>query len=266
MTKSNKRKADTDMQVDECKRSKKEKFYAVKAGRSIGIFESSDEFNASVHGYKGSVCKRFKRKEDALAWLSTTSTTTSTTTTIITTTATNATTTTDAVATTTTAATTTQSNTRSIKPKRKTITKQRNGQQSKESNSDMMNHMITNSIDFEFNGIIDYEYESGTTVKDFHWKRLGKLHYQGSKDLLTNNITIVSIRGELQSTDIYDETDDRFNPSQCITNVHIENELNETDGEKVYFDTASGEFLNSMRDQALQVALLDAEKISILLS
>lgn len=44
------------------------KFYAVKKGRKIGIFNSWDDCKAQVHGYPGAVYKSFSSREEALAW------------------------------------------------------------------------------------------------------------------------------------------------------------------------------------------------------
>lgn len=42
-----------------------EKYYAVKNGRKIGIFNSWEECKAQVDGYSGAVYKSFKEKKDA---------------------------------------------------------------------------------------------------------------------------------------------------------------------------------------------------------
>lgn len=45
------------------------KYYAVKNGRKIGIFESWDECKAQVDGFSGAEYKSFTKKEDALSFL-----------------------------------------------------------------------------------------------------------------------------------------------------------------------------------------------------
>lgn len=45
------------------------KFYAVKVGKTPGIFETWDECKKSVDGYSGAIFKSFKTKEEALAFL-----------------------------------------------------------------------------------------------------------------------------------------------------------------------------------------------------
>ena len=45
------------------------KFYAVKNGKTPGIFETWDECKKSVDGYSGAVFKSFKTKDEALAFL-----------------------------------------------------------------------------------------------------------------------------------------------------------------------------------------------------
>ncbi len=45
------------------------KYYAVKNGRKIGVFETWDECKAQVDGYSGAEYKSFTKKEDALAFL-----------------------------------------------------------------------------------------------------------------------------------------------------------------------------------------------------
>ena len=45
------------------------KFYAVKNGKTPGIFETWDECKKSVDGYSGAVLKSFKTKDEALAFL-----------------------------------------------------------------------------------------------------------------------------------------------------------------------------------------------------
>ena len=45
------------------------KYYAVKNGRKIGIFESWDECKTQVDGYSGAEYKSFTKKEDALSYL-----------------------------------------------------------------------------------------------------------------------------------------------------------------------------------------------------
>ena len=45
------------------------KYYAVRAGRKTGIFETWDECKKSVDGYSGAVFKSFKTKDEALAFL-----------------------------------------------------------------------------------------------------------------------------------------------------------------------------------------------------
>lgn len=45
------------------------KYYAVKNGRKIGIFESWDECKLQVDGYSGAEYKSFTKKEDALSFL-----------------------------------------------------------------------------------------------------------------------------------------------------------------------------------------------------
>lgn len=41
------------------------KYYAVKAGRKTGIFETWDEAKAQVHGYKNAIYKSFKTEDEA---------------------------------------------------------------------------------------------------------------------------------------------------------------------------------------------------------
>lgn len=41
------------------------KYYAVKAGRKTGIYETWDEAKAQVHGYKNAIYKSFKTEEEA---------------------------------------------------------------------------------------------------------------------------------------------------------------------------------------------------------
>lgn len=45
------------------------KFYAVKSGRTTGIFESWDECNNSIKGFTGAVFKSFNSREEAEAFL-----------------------------------------------------------------------------------------------------------------------------------------------------------------------------------------------------
>lgn len=45
------------------------KYYAVKNGRKVGIFETWDECKAQVDGYSGAEYKSFTKKEDALSFL-----------------------------------------------------------------------------------------------------------------------------------------------------------------------------------------------------
>lgn len=45
------------------------KYYAVKNGRKIGIFESWDDCKAQVDGFSGAEYKSFTKKEDALSFL-----------------------------------------------------------------------------------------------------------------------------------------------------------------------------------------------------
>ena len=45
------------------------KYYAVKNGRKIGIFETWDECKEQVSGFSGAEYKSFTKKEDALAFL-----------------------------------------------------------------------------------------------------------------------------------------------------------------------------------------------------
>ncbi len=45
------------------------KYYAVKNGRKIGIFESWDECKAQVDGFSGAEYKSFTKREDALSFL-----------------------------------------------------------------------------------------------------------------------------------------------------------------------------------------------------
>ena len=46
------------------------KFYAVKNGRTTGIFDNWTECNASISGFSGAVYKSFNSKEEAEAYLS----------------------------------------------------------------------------------------------------------------------------------------------------------------------------------------------------
>ena len=41
------------------------KYYAVKAGRKTGIFETWDEAKEQVHGFKNAIYKSFKTMEEA---------------------------------------------------------------------------------------------------------------------------------------------------------------------------------------------------------
>lgn len=45
------------------------KYYAVKAGRAAGIYETWDECKANVHGYPGALFKSFPTREAAAAYL-----------------------------------------------------------------------------------------------------------------------------------------------------------------------------------------------------
>ena len=45
------------------------KYYAVKNGRKIGIFETWDECKAQVDGYSGAEYKSFTAEADALAFM-----------------------------------------------------------------------------------------------------------------------------------------------------------------------------------------------------
>ena len=45
------------------------KIYAVKVGRTNGIFETWDECKASVNGYPGALYKSFTNMADAYAYL-----------------------------------------------------------------------------------------------------------------------------------------------------------------------------------------------------
>lgn len=45
------------------------KFYAVKEGRTPGIYETWDACKAQVMGYKGAVYKKFSSREEALAFM-----------------------------------------------------------------------------------------------------------------------------------------------------------------------------------------------------
>lgn len=47
----------------------KKKFYVVKIGHKIGIFNNWPECQASVKGYKGALYKGFETEEEALEWL-----------------------------------------------------------------------------------------------------------------------------------------------------------------------------------------------------
>lgn len=47
----------------------KKYFYAVRSGRKIGIFNTWDECNAQVKGYKGAEFKKFSTKEEALSFI-----------------------------------------------------------------------------------------------------------------------------------------------------------------------------------------------------
>ena len=47
----------------------KKKVYAVRKGKTEGIFETWDECKASVDGYSGAEYKSFSTKEEALAYL-----------------------------------------------------------------------------------------------------------------------------------------------------------------------------------------------------
>lgn len=44
-------------------------YYAVRKGRQIGIFDTWDECNAQVKGYKGAEFKKFSTKEEALDFI-----------------------------------------------------------------------------------------------------------------------------------------------------------------------------------------------------
>lgn len=46
------------------------KYYAVKAGRKTGIFETWDEAKAQVHGFKNAIYKSFKTMEEAESYMS----------------------------------------------------------------------------------------------------------------------------------------------------------------------------------------------------
>jgi ribosome maturation factor RimP len=81
-----------------------------------------------------------------------------------------------------------------------------------------MNHTIKNSIDFQFNDIIDSHND-----KDMCLTRYGKLHYEAIKDKSTNVISIVSITSELQ-----DHIDDKYNPINNIS-YNITNDDNDID-------------------------------------
>lgn len=45
------------------------KYYAVKEGKNIGIYESWEECKEQVHGYSGAVYKSFQNREDALNFI-----------------------------------------------------------------------------------------------------------------------------------------------------------------------------------------------------
>lgn len=45
------------------------KYYAVRSGRKIGVFDTWDECNAQVKGYKGAIYKSFKTMEEATAFV-----------------------------------------------------------------------------------------------------------------------------------------------------------------------------------------------------
>ncbi len=45
------------------------KFYAVKNGRKVGIFESWDECKAQVDGFSGAIYKSFSKRDEALEFL-----------------------------------------------------------------------------------------------------------------------------------------------------------------------------------------------------
>lgn len=45
------------------------KYYAVREGKNIGIYESWEECKKQVHGYPGAVFKSFQNKEDALKFI-----------------------------------------------------------------------------------------------------------------------------------------------------------------------------------------------------
>ena len=47
----------------------KPRFYAVRVGRTPGLFTSSAEFEASIVGFKGAMGKLFKDEDAAKAWL-----------------------------------------------------------------------------------------------------------------------------------------------------------------------------------------------------
>ena len=46
------------------------KFYAVKNGRTTGLFDNWTECNASISGFSGAVYMSFNSKEEAEAYLS----------------------------------------------------------------------------------------------------------------------------------------------------------------------------------------------------
>ncbi len=45
------------------------KYYAVKVGRTTGIFETWDQCKASVNGYPGALYKSFKTKTEAYNYM-----------------------------------------------------------------------------------------------------------------------------------------------------------------------------------------------------
>src|SRR5699024_11340981 len=46
------------------------KFYAVKAGKKVGVFDNWTECNESIKGFSGAIYKSFPSKEEAEAFLS----------------------------------------------------------------------------------------------------------------------------------------------------------------------------------------------------
>lgn len=47
---------------------KAKKYYAVKNGRNIGVFDNWEDCKKSVHGFNGAIYKAFTSEEEALTW------------------------------------------------------------------------------------------------------------------------------------------------------------------------------------------------------